>query len=87
MSDPRIESLGPPSPPRPALSTPASFDTKDVLMETPAVMVMVMALAGGLNTNCRRAATEKCRNLIHLEDSWRRRMMVLLQHTRLPLAL
>ena len=42
------------------------------------MMVMVMALAGGLNTNCSRAATEKCRNLIHREDSWRRRRMVLL---------
>ena len=64
----------------PALNTPASFDTKDVLMETPAVMVMVMvpALAGGLYTNCSRAATEKYRNLIHRDGSrWRRRRKAL----------
>ena len=42
-------------------------------------MVMVPVLAGGLNTNCGRAATEKCRNLIHRDGSrWRWRRMVLL---------
>ena len=42
-------------------------------------MVMVPVLAGGLYTNCGRAATEKCRNLIHRDGSrWRRRRIVLL---------
>ena len=41
-------------------------------------MVMVPVLAGGLNTDCSRAATEKCRNLIHRDGSrWRRRRKAL----------
>ena len=42
------------------------------------VMVMVPVLAGGLNTNCSRAATEKCRNLIHRDGSrwrWKRKAL------------
>ena len=41
-------------------------------------MVMVPVLAGGLNTNCGRAATEKYRNLIHRDGSrwrWRRKAL------------
>ena len=48
------------------------------------MMVMVPVLAGGLNTNCSRAATEKCRNLIHRDSSsWRRRRMVLLVQVKI----
>ena len=53
-------------------------------METPAVMVMVPVLAGGLYTNCGRAATEKCRNLIHRVGSRWRRMVLLVQVQMVP---
>ena len=53
-------------------------------METPAVMVMVPVLAGGLYTNCSRAATEKCRNLIHRDGSRWRRMVLLVQVQMVP---
>ena len=42
------------------------------------MIVMVPVLAGGLYTNCSRAATEKYRNLIHRDGSrWRRRRKAL----------